>query len=93
MLLPDVTWSKSSSGSILHIYYMYANNGDIAVVTGVGSCHFLEEVFELGSARPAPPLILLIVHFVNYRFIFFLHSTFLSCFVCWYAMQIKCVIF
>ena len=40
MLLPDVTWSKSSSGSILHIYYMYANNGDIAVVTGVGSCHF-----------------------------------------------------
>ena len=93
MPLPDVTWSKSSSGSILHIYYMYANNGDIAVVTGVGSCHFLEEIFELGSARPAPPLILLIVHFVNSRFIFFLHSTFLCCFVCWYAMQIKCVIF
>ena len=56
LVVPDVTWSKSSSGSILHIYYMYANNGDIVVVTGVESCHFLEEVFELGSARPAPPL-------------------------------------
>ena len=56
LVAPDVTWPKSSSGSILHIYYMYANNGDIAVVTGVVSCHFSEEIFELGSARPAPPL-------------------------------------
>ena len=74
LVVPGVTWSKSSSSSILHIYYMYANNGDIAwmhslaradlvsihvirtVVSGVGSCHFLEEIFELGSARPGPPL-------------------------------------
>ena len=55
-VVPDVTWSKSSSGSILHIHYMYTNNGDIVVVTGVGSCHFLEEIFDLGSARPVPPL-------------------------------------
>ena len=56
LVVPGVTWSKPSSSSILHIYYMYANNGDIVVVTGVGSCHFLEEIFELGSARPALPL-------------------------------------